>query len=295
MRRLFLLSLIALGGCLMAGAQSSSVISFAVRGGADVYLSSPKAVGVPGPEGMFDIQYACYFPTRGHAELGFRTGIGVGATRLSFRDKVAESFSNTDYLGHPMDYQVLSDEVRMSVSQFQVEVPLLFTLRANGFYFDLGLTYRYLIRSRYAQSISDLSIVAYYPEYDVYVRNELITGQLDADRYAVSGRGLMPHHHLFCSFEWGYDWSLSDLSQLGLGLYLNISPWNDYQPKSASSEWLIDVGEIVDPSYPPAEVKSYLLTDVSALQFKAFTFGLRLRYSLTPSPYSSYRRYRYRR
>ncbi len=260
-------------------AQSFSEISFGLRGGASAILSSPAAKGKIGPDGLFDLNYACYWQTNGTAQIGIKTGANFGWSSNKFQNPLNETFSNVDYEGNTIDYTVTSSLVEEKTSNWRMEIPFMLAIRADGFFFEIGPKFVLTLADSYEQTFSDLNIDAYYSLRDVHVRNELITGVLDQNQYSLSGKGVMPMYNMYVGLSLGYEWNVGGNNRIGLGAFFDICPLNNFSVRN-HPENVVTVSPIIDPTNPPAVVNINLLSDVSSEKLMPMSFGLKFYYAL---------------
>ena len=89
------------------------MVSIGVRGGGQTFLSSttdPSSSVKPGfgPTGTAELRYTFYGCFTDRIGMGFTLGAGVGFGFTAIQGTHVDTYTNTDYLGHPMDYTVSS-------------------------------------------------------------------------------------------------------------------------------------------------------------------------------------------
>lgn len=251
----------------------SSLISLGVRGGGSIYLTDKSVQGNTGGQGMFDFGYTYFWKIRTGCELGIRTGVDFGYSGQSLKGDHEDSFVNTDYLGYRIQYNTKA-VYKQNVHQLQVEVPLMFALRTNGFYMNVGAKFMMPVWSQYKQVFSEAHINAYYEVTDVWVRDKVITGILDSE-YKLSGKEHLPQYNVLASLELGYEWNFNKY-RVGLGIYIDASPWSYSKPIEDGP--IIEVSPISDPNNPPAQVIVHPIPITG--KFHDMDFGIKVYYGI---------------
>lgn len=279
--------------CVGALHSQVSVLSLGLRGGGDMYLTSSSLTDNFGFSGMADLRYTLYMPV-GSAELGFATGVAAGYGSSLLTGRTQDTFSNTDYLGNKMDY-VAETDIRQTAGYVQVEVPLLFTLRASGFVVSVGPKLMLPLAVKGTLAVQNSMIDAYYEKFNVHVKNELITGKLEDTTFPVSTADMLPRWNLLVGAEIGYEWRLGESFCLGVAAYADYAVWNSW--KAASPSPFIEVAPISDAESPAAMVT--VNTAEGLLRSRNYLdVGLRLSFSVCfeHNAYDSYRlRYDHRK
>jgi len=266
---------LAISSALMA---QGDMISFGLRGGGNIYMATGDAHAKLGYGGNFDLAYTHYWLTP-DAEVGIRTGITIGACNNHFEGTFNRSFVNRDYEGNDIEYTVSSNSVELKVvRQVQFEIPLMLAVRAENVFINLGVKYMMPIYDKYEQNMNNITIDAYYRGPDVHVTNRLITGLADENQLRFSGKGCIPKHNILFGTEIGYEWAVTPQDRIGLGLYLDISPWSSFQ--KPDGQYLIDVAPINNPEYPPAKVTIQPLYTASVDKLLYCDFGIKFYYGL---------------
>lgn len=258
---------------LAAQVFGASEIEIGVKGGLETALTGSEVKPVFDVMGLLDIRYA-YYGDVDPCQIGFQTGIGIGYGMTRTQGILHEQFTNTDYLGNEMDYSVRT-KINSHSRQAQMEVPLLFALRFYGVFINVGPRLMMPIGGTSSSDIEALDIVAYYPKYDVSVRNALVTGRSQPTPYAVEYDNTdLPKLNILCGIEVGYDWFFRRGS-VGICAFADIAVW--HTEKDVKRQ-LVEVGAINNPSYPVAPVNVLPLSSVLPEQ-RYVAFGLRLHYA----------------
>lgn len=268
----FIVSLFSTSTLLAQG----SMISLGLRGGGNIYMATGDAHAQLGYGGNFDLAYTYYWLTP-DAEVGLRLGATIGACNNRFTGRINREFVNRDYEGNDIFYTIKAKSVELNiVRQVQLEIPLMLAVRAENVFVNLGIKFMMPLYDRYEQNMRDITIDAYYPKPDVHVTNRLITGVADESNLDISGKGCIPKYNILLGAEMGYEWALTSKDRIGLGLYLDLSPWSSYQKPDA--EHIINVAPIDNPEYPPARVTIQPLNTADVNHLLYCDFGLKLYY-----------------
>ena len=273
-----------------------SHVQIGVRGGAQMWLIAPAAdatasvQGALGGSGLLDIRYAFYAPAGSTTGLGFMAGLGGGVSTGGLRGTSADRFSRTDYLGNRLDYTT-SATYPQQERFFRAEAALLFALRAGGFVLNIGPRLMIPFASSGTLYLSEAQIDAYYPQYDVHVRNELITGQLPTP-YVRSATPSLPQYNLLVTVEADWEWSF-DRHRIGLQAFADVGVWQSCLPL-ASPQPVLTVSAISNAANPVPEV-SVGAPDTHIGGRRHLAFGVRGYYGICFDHSRRYGRYRHSR
>lgn len=250
----------------------NSLISFGLRGGSCFYLTGHPQKPHLGYQGLFDFGFAYLW--KGYScEIGLKTGVSVGYSATIIRKNEDRTFTNTDYLGYDILYHTQGTFEQRN-QQVQLEIPLMFAIRANGFVWNIGPKLMFPIWNAYRQEVHNINIDAYYSVTDVHIPNELITGEC-SNHITNIGKNILPAFNVLVSTEIGYEWNLQK-HRIGLMAYYDVAPWSTHKQ---SDEPLIEVAPISNPAYPPAEVTIHPLSN-SFQTLLYMDFGLKFYYGL---------------
>ncbi len=262
----------------------TSMLSIGVRGGGQTYLPT-AAVGATGEVkpgiggiGALDVRYTYYGSVASQVELGFTLGGGVGYGTASIKGTNMDSYTNIDYLGNKMDYSI--DATYSLKDQFaKGDAALLLAMRFSGVTINIGPRFMLPFATSSALTIRSASIEAYYPAYDVHVRDQLITGKLTTP-YTLPHTAIIPRYSLLVAAEIGYEWSLSKQSSLGLQLYADVGVWNSAGKNPAPITPLIQVSPITSQENP---VPTVTVGDIAPMikDLRYIDFGLRVYYAFS--------------
>lgn len=265
--------------------ETKHIFQFGVGVGGQYHLTNPNhpIQGQLGLINMVDFRYG-YYQNIKSIDLGFKTGIQAGyATpeyKLSFQDK----FTNVDYLGHSLMYTT-SGDLYIFQKQATVSIPFVFSLRKNGFVWDIGLRLQTAIYNTGEQFLDNPLIQAYYPAYDVTTTNALVTGKVPENLIYQPLESGKAKYQLFngeyiCYYttEVGYECRINQKNALCFSAFCEIGLLNNNPP--AEVEQIITVSPISDPTYPVAEVSVYKLKQSMIGTYIPLQFGLKVFYTL---------------
>lgn len=273
------LLLIALSVVFGVSAESSSLWTFGLRGGGNIYMATGDVKSKLGGVGNFDFGYTNYWKTR-DVEIGVHTGLSVGYCTSRFSGQnINSQFTNYDYLGNEMRYTVSAQSVKLDiVRQVQIEVPLMLALRINNVFINIGAKFMMPVDELYRQTMHDITIDAYYVRPDVHVINRLITGVADESQINYTGKGCLPKYNVLLGTEIGYEWNIQGRNRIGLGVYADLSPWSSFSTSATAN--VIEVSSINNPDYPPAQVTIHPLCALSNKHMLYCDFGIKFYYGI---------------
>lgn len=232
-----------------------------------------------GIQTMFDFNYSILGVLDSYACLGFKTGVSIGWAQNSFMSQYENHFTNYDYEGHRMDYTIKTDNVTQTLNQYQAEVPLMFAFRYEGVTANLGIKGMIPFNATYTQRVNGLSIAAYYPEYDVTVTNELITGRAAEEQFTTADKMDVPQINVMASIEFGYEFEFNnDDHGVGVLAYLDYCFWNNYTGKGGSTGDMITVDPIVNSADPVPAVHIGVISQSSISAMNYFDIGVKVYY-----------------
>ena len=220
-------------GCIGAWAQTS-MLSIGVRGGGQAFLPT-AAVGATGEvkpgiggTGALDIRYTYYGSVASPVELGVAVGAGFGYGTTGIKGTNMDSYTNIDYLGNKMDYSI--DATYSLKDQFaKVDVSLLLAMRFGGVTLNVGPRFMLPFAATGTVTISEASIDAYYPAYNVHVTDQLITGKLETP-YQQTTTSSLPQYAALMALEIGYEWALNTNHSLGVQVFAEAAVWSKQSP-----------------------------------------------------------------
>lgn len=256
-------------------------ISIGLRGGAASLMQQTTVDSKwhCGFDTWLDIQYAYYFGNRGGKKalhrptMGILTGISVGYVQ----NKLSASLDSTYSVvadGNPIDYSIQATDVNEKDGQIMVEIPIMFTMITDkGFFLNVGPKVSLPVFTHFNQNMQNANIHAYFPEMDVTVTNEQITGAVknmdNKDKFNSSKLNVL------VGIELGKEWNFKNNTSLGLGAYANYGVYSLYT-NDLNKESFIAVTP--PTAHGNAAVDILSLTDAYANKLGYFDGGVKLVY-----------------
>ena len=235
----------------------TSMLSIGVRGGGQTFLPT-AAVGATGEvkpgiggTGALDVRYTYYGSVASQVQLGVAVGAGFGYGTTGIKGTNLDSYTNIDYLGNKMDYSI--DATYSLKDQFaKVDVSLLLAMRFGGVTLNVGPRFMLPFAATGTVTISEASIDAYYPLYNVHVTDQLITGKLETP-YTDTRASNLPRMNVLVAAEIGYEWRLNQHA-LGVQLFAEAAVWSKQTPNPLTPNPLIQVNPITSAENPVPSV-----------------------------------------
>ena len=235
----------------------TSMLSIGVRGGGQAFLPT-AAVGATGEvkpgiggTGALDVRYTYYGSVASQVQLGVAVGAGFGYGTTGIKGTNLDSYTNIDYLGNKMDYSI--DATYSLKDQFaKVDVSLLLAMRFGGVTLNVGPRFMLPFAATGTVTISEASIDAYYPLYNVHVTDLLITGKLETP-YTDTRASNLPRMNVLVAAEIGYEWRLNQHA-LGVQLFAEAAVWSKQTPNPLTPNPLIQVNPITSAENPVPSV-----------------------------------------
>ena len=262
------------------------MLSIGVRGGGQTYLPT-AAVGATGDmhagiggTGALDVRYTYYGSVASQVQLGVAVGAGFGYGTTGIKGTNMDSYTNIDYLGNKMDYSI--DATYSLKDQFaKVDVSLLLAMRFGGVTLNVGPRFMLPFAATGTVTISEASIDAYYPLYDVHVTDQLITGKLETP-YQQTTTSSLPQYAALMALEIGYEWTLNTNHSLGVQLFADIAVWTPKSSITNVQSPIISVAPISNTNDP---VSSVTVNSPAALisNRRYLDFGVRAYYAFSSS------------
>ena len=273
--------------CTPLGAQTS-VLSVGVSGGGQMMLPTVVAgttgtmSAALGGAGTLDLRYTFYGEPTDRIGIGFAISAGIGYGTAGVQGTNTDTYTNRDYTGNAIDYTCTANYAQ--TDRFaKGDAALLLAMKFGGVTLNLGPRFMLPFAASSALTIRQSAIDAYYPAYDVHVRDQLITGKLTTP-YTLPHTPIIPRYSLLVAAEIGYEWSLSEQSSLGLQLYADVAVWNQPYPSNplipSSSNPLIQVSPITSQENP---VPTVSIGDIAPMikDLRYIDFGLRVYYAFS--------------
>ena len=261
----------------------TSMLSIGVRGGGQTYLPT-AAVGATGEikpgiggTGALDLRYTYYGQLTDRFELGVAVGAGIGYGTTSIKGKNTDTYSNFDYLGNKMDYSVNST-YSLTDRFAKADVSLLLALSFYQVTLHIGPRFMLPFAASGTATITQASIDAYYPLYNVHVVDQLITGKL-ATPYSQPIPSSLPAYHVLMALEIGYEWHLTDQHILGLQAFADIAVWSPKSPMTNDQSPIIRVAPILNANDPVPSVTVNAPSSITRRRY--LDFGIRAYYAFS--------------
>ena len=284
------------------GQAQTSVLSIGVRGGGQMFLPT-AAVGATGEvkpsiggTGSLDLRYTLYGCVTDRFGIGFTLGAGFGYGATGIKGTNTDRYSNMDYLGNTMDYTIdasFSQKDRFAKADFS----LMMALCLGNVIVNIGPRLMLPFAPSSTLSINEASIDAYYPQYDVHVKDKMITGLLETP-YQQPTTSSLPKYNVLLALEFGYEWYVSYNSSIGVQLFADVAVWSPLQQSSISNlqSPMISVSRITNAADPVPSV-TVNSPDMFVSGKRYIDFGIRAYYAFTfdNDNYGHYRRPRHAR
>lgn len=252
------------------------------RFGTAMWLTDGLTGDSPGWVGGIDVNYLCQGRTSTGLLVGMKTGLGIGysmapTTWRNYR----EQYTNIDYYSEPMDYTITAAKYKEVHRQLQLELPLMVQIHTlRGWTFSLGPKVQTTFARQRRLEIVDPYVLTYYPDFEVNVYNELVTGRL-SERHTHSGAGVTPTLTALLSAEVGYEWFVpySD-HRFGILAYVDYGLWSNYRNNPSGSR-LVDIAPILNRDYPVPDITTHYLTDTYVSRMSYLSAGIRFYYTIS--------------
>jgi len=264
----------------------TSMLSIGVRGGGQTYLPD-AALGASGEvkpafggTGTLDLRYSFYGCLTDRFGIGFTLGAGIGYGTAGIQGNHTDTYTNFDYLGNQMDYTV-SSAFKQTDRFAKGEATLMASFCFGNVILNLGPRFMVPFAATGTVTISEASIDAYYPLYDVHVTDQLITGKLETPYQQTTTSSLPPYTALM-ALELGYEWTLNTNHSLGVQLFADIAVWTPKSSITNVQSPMISVAPISNANDP---VPSVIVNSPAALisSRRYLDFGIRAYYAFSSS------------
>ena len=273
-------------------AAHTSMVSIGVRGGGQTYLASTtdpssSVKGTFGGTGALDLRYTFYGCLTDRFGIGFTLGAGIGYGSTGIKGNHTDTYTNFDYLGNQMDYTV-SSAFKQTDRFAKGEATLMASFCFGNVILNVGPRFMLPFAASSSLTISDATIDAYYPQYNVHVINELITGKLETPYTSNQSPITNYQYSVLIGTELGYEWYFSSKSCLGFQLYADVGVWNKPSAVSYQPSALIQVAPITDATNPvPAITIGSIEPIIASRQY--LDFGVRVYYAFSVSEDRGYK------
>lgn len=257
-------------------------LSVGLRGGLAAYIAETDLCKWNlGYQGVLDVQYAHYFKRKSETNpyCGIITGVSVGYVSSSMSGSINDTYSTVDAENDQIDYSITAKQVNSSMSELQLQVPLMFSLLYKGLYFNVGPRFVVPVYTQGHQTLTDAHITAHYASYGVTLTDAAITGKLSDDQLDAQVSWDSPLFQINASAEIGYEFSLKNGDSFGIGVYADYGIYNLFKgnPSAQSMINISQVGADVLAPAPTVEVLPLVSSYVSQLGY--FDAGIKLVYN----------------
>ena len=261
------------------------MLSIGVRGGGQTFLSSSSVASTElkggfGGGGTLDLRYTFYGCLTDRMGIGFTAGAGFGFGTTALNGTHTDHYTNTDYLGNRMDYET-SATFKQKEQFGKADISLLLAFCFGNVTLNIGPRMMLPFASSSLLTLTETTIDAYYPQYNVHIVNEPITGYR-ATPHTLPFAPAIPKYNLLMAAEIGYEWYIQNQHCLGLQIYADIGVWHSPLPVTDNPLPIISVAPITDSDTPAPAVTindpSYLVShrrflDFGLRAYYAFAFG----------------------
>ena len=179
--------------------------------------------------GALDIDYSLLFVNNHDFGVGVHVGATIGYTKNGQSVYLIENIPGyKDVLGNVIDYRIIADQVTEQNSQLQAEIPVQLALRVKGFYANLGVRFQIPFMQKFTQSIGDVSVDAYYTQYDVHVTDKPAIGLLAEADKQQQGNWNGSKWGVAVAGELGYYIPCTEHFMIGIGLFADYMVYNQF-------------------------------------------------------------------
>ena len=255
----------------------NSLIGIGIRGGGQMYLTSAASTtgdinSAIGGVGGIDLRYTFHGFFTDRFGMGFVVGAGLGYGSTKIKGTNTDQYTSYDYLLNRIEYTVDS-KFHQTTKFTQANASLMLAFCFGNFTLNIGPRFMMPISPSSTLTFDEAHINAYYPKYDVNVRDQLITGVLTTPA-TQSVLSLTPTYDVLLGAELGYEWNITDKTSLGIQLFADISVWNPKSPITNNQSPIIAVGKIADALNPvPTVTVNTIDGRIGSLRY--LDFGLR--------------------
>ena len=182
-----------------------------------------------GGDVLLDLQYAHYWPiNKEKMHLGLLTGLSVGYMNTTRNQAWDETFTANTSDGEVI-YNVTADNIKETNNQLQLEVPVMFSMLANGFFLNVGPRFLLPAYAPYKQVITNGNIQVTDVETGVVLNNNPVYGALSEEQENQKGKGGQQFKlTMTIGLELGYEFNLKSGNSIGLGAFANYGVYSMY-------------------------------------------------------------------
>lgn len=257
--------------------------SIGVRGGLSSYLMDAKQLRSDiGYAAFLDLQYAYYFKRSADNKpfCGILFGLSAGYNSAAVEGAVNDQYTTTDAAGDKLDYTITASNVKQTLNEFQVQVPLMFSLLYHGLFFNIGPRFVVPVYASYNQQLENPHIKAYYEPYGVTITDDMYIGKVSEDQLQTTGKWSNAQFKLYLSLEMGYEFELKNKNSFGIGLYADYCAFSTYKD-AVNGKGLISISQIgEDPLNPVPNVTVQSALNSYSTKLNGFDAGIKLVYNI---------------
>ena len=182
-----------------------------------------------GGDVLLDLQYAHYWPiNKEKMHLGLLAGLSVGYMNTTRNQAWDETFTANTSDGEVI-YNVTADNIKETNNQLQLEVPVMFSMLANGFFLNVGPRFLLPAYAPYKQVITNGNIQVTDVETGVVLNNNPVYGALSEEQENQKGKGGQQFKlTMTIGLELGYEFNLKSGNSIGLGAFANYGVYSMY-------------------------------------------------------------------
>ena len=182
-----------------------------------------------GGDVILDLQYAHYWPiNKEKMHLGLLAGLSVGYMNTTRNQAWDETFTANTSDGEVI-YNVTADNIKETNNQLQLEVPVMFSMLANGFFLNVGPRFLLPAYAPYKQVITNGNIQVTDVETGVVLNNNPVYGALSEEQENQKGKGGQQFKlTMTIGLELGYEFNLKSGNSIGLGAFANYGVYSMY-------------------------------------------------------------------
>ena len=182
-----------------------------------------------GGDVLLDLQYAHYWPiNKEKMHLGLLAGFSVGYMNTTRNQAWDETFTANTSDGEVI-YNVTADNIKETNNQLQLEVPVMFSMLANGFFLNVGPRFLLPAYAPYKQVITNGNIQVTDVETGVVLNNNPVYGALSEEQENQKGKGGQQFKlTMTIGLELGYEFNLKSGNSIGLGAFANYGVYSMY-------------------------------------------------------------------
>ena len=247
-----------------------------LSGGVHTMFADSNLVNTWGGAAGIDFRYTYLIPVEGGRwYVGPRVGLEANWAMAGWKTGTTEQFTNTDYLGHAMEYTVYA-KAQETHHHVYLGIPVMAEFKYYGLVAGVGVKAKALLWTTSKTEITSSDISAYYPDFDITIENDPSIGIVTDNK--VFGARVTPEWHIAVVGEIGYEWALTKLRYLGVRLFAEYNVWNSFERDIKASTRCINIAPI-DVKGEVAKVSLTPIYDASLTKFNALTIGVTLTYT----------------